>query len=193
MMRARLALALTAVAIAVLVGCGSDPDGTRATEAFTSPTYGYTIEHPTSWSAIPAEHQLDANAPPLTRGGGTDIIGRRANRTVSKMQLPAVVIGAQAVTRGTTVDAWKAAVVEIVRSQKGCARPRSTERLTIGGDAAMLLDYPDCPKSSGLYHLWIAVVHGGRGYQIVWFNEAGSETRDRKALDDMLASLSFAA
>ena len=54
-----------------------------------------------------------------------------------------------------------------------------------------VLNYPDCPKSSGLYHLWVVVVHGDRGYHIVWFNNSGHEEADRRVLDTMLWSLSF--
>jgi hypothetical protein len=191
MIRSRWACALTLVVTAATAGCGSGKVEEPAAVTFRSPTYHYTVAHPKSWSVIPAEHQLEADEPPRTGGGGTDILGRNADRKVSKMDLPAVVIGAQNLVSGTSIDDWTAAVVRIVRRQKGCAKPRRTERLTVGGDKAVLLNYPDCPKSSGLYHLWTVVVHDGRGYQIVWFNKSGREPDDRPVLDDMLSSLSF--
>lgn len=75
-------------------GCSSTSEK-PATEIFSSPTYRYTVAHPASWSAIAAEHVLPADGPPLTAGGGTDNIGAKANTRVSKMELPALVIGAQ--------------------------------------------------------------------------------------------------
>jgi hypothetical protein len=191
MNRARLVCAVTLVATVGLAGCGSESGGERAAGTFTSPMYDYTVAYPEGWSVIPAEHQLEANEPPITGGGATDILGRNADRKVSKMDLPAVVIGAQEVESGTTLAEWKTVVVGIVRRQKGCARPSSSERLLIGGERAVLLTYPNCPVSSGLYHRWTVVVHQGRGYQIVWFDHSGQEAEDRPALADMLASLSF--
>ena len=191
MNRARLVCAVTLAVTAGLAGCGSGSGGERAAGTFTSPMYDYTVAYPEGWSVVPAEHQLEANEPPLTGGGATDILGRNADRKVSKMDLPAVVIGAQEVVSGTTLDKWKTAVVGIVRRQKGCARPSSSERLLVGGEGAAVLSYPNCPTSSGLYHLWTVVVHEGRGYQIVWFDHSGQEAEDRPALDDLLASVSF--
>ena len=107
------------------------------------------------------------------------------------MTLPALVIGAQDVARGTTLTRWTATIERIVRGQKGCTQPRSTETVKVGGEIGSVLNYPDCPKSSGLYHLWIVVVHADRGYHIVWFNNAGHEEQDRRVLDTMLTSLSF--
>jgi hypothetical protein len=153
--------------------------------------YDYTVAYPDGWSVIPAEHQLEPNEPPLTGGGATDILGSNADRKVSKMDLPAVVIGAQVVESGTTLDEWKNAVVGIAQRQKGCARPSASERLLVGGERAVMLSYPNCPTSSGLYHLWTVVVHEGRGYQIVWFDHSGRQAEDRPAVDDLLASLSF--
>ena len=37
----------------------------------------------------------------------------------------------------------------------------------------MLLTYNDCPKGSGFYHLWTAVIHEGMGFHIAWFDKHG--------------------
>jgi hypothetical protein len=55
-----------------------------------------------------------------------------------------------------------------------------------------MLRYPDCPKGSGLYHLWTAVIHGGRGFHMVWFGRSERESQDRPVIDEVLESLSFA-
>jgi hypothetical protein len=171
-------------------GCGSTSEKS-VSKTFTSPTYGYTIALPSGWSAIPADRVLPADGPPLTGGGGTDIIGANANQRVSKMELPALVIGAQGLLGTTSLDGWKAAVTRIVAKQKGCKQPRSSERLNVGGDTAVMLEYPDCPRGSGLYHLWTVIVHKGRGFHVVWFGRSENETKDRPLLDDVLASFSF--
>lgn len=158
---------------------------------FSSPTYRYTVAHPASWSAIPAGHVLPADGPPLTGGGGTDIIGAKANTRVSKMELPALVVGAQELARPTSLDEWETAVRHTVVFQKGCAQPRSSEPLKLGAERAVMLRYPDCPKGSGLYHLWTAVVHNGRGFHVVWFGRSGDESKDRPLIDEVLASLTF--
>lgn len=190
MVRSTRVLALGLALIAAASGCSSTSEKS-ASETFRSPTYRYTLSHPASWSAIPAEHVLPADGPPLTAGGGTDIIGAKANTRVSKMELPALVIGAQALAGATSLDEWKAAVTRTVAFQKGCARPRSSEPVKVGGESAVMLRYPDCPKGSGLYHLWTAVVHNGRGFHVVWFGRSGNETKDRPVIDDVLASLNF--
>jgi hypothetical protein len=75
--------------------------------------------------------------------------------------------------------------------QKGCAAPPSSERLKVGGDDAVMLRYPECPSGSGLYHLWTAVVHNGRGFHVVWFGRSEDEVKDRPVIDEVLASLRF--
>ena len=171
--------------------CGSGTGRDSSVTTFRSRTYGYSIDHPAGWSAIPATDQLEPGQPPLTGPPITDVIAPRPDRAVSRMDLPALVVGAQAVAGGTSIDDWTATVIDIASNQKQCGAPASSEKLEIGGDHAVLLDYPDCPKGTRLNHLWAAVVHGSRGYHIVFFNALGHETDDRVLLDRMLASVSF--
>jgi hypothetical protein len=184
-----------AVAVMLFVASSAtSPSGAVSdsrSRTFRSSAYRYSIRLPTDWSAIKADRVLKPGEPPYTSRGATDIITRKAATKVSKMKLPAVVIGAQRVPAGTTIDQWTAEVIAGVSEQKGCEQPASREPLRIGGDEAALLGYPDCPHGSGLYHLWTVVVHRGRGFQLVWFNNAGQEARDRAILDGMLSSLVF--
>ena len=108
------------------------------------------------------------------------------------MKLPAVVVGAQPVIPQTNLDDWTSTVIGLVAQMKGCARPAARSHVRVGGDEAVVLAYPNCPAAPSLYHLWTVLVHGGRGYQIVWFNTHGQEPGDRAVLDKMLASVSFA-
>jgi hypothetical protein len=125
MVRSTRVLALGLALIAAASGCSSSSEK-PASETFRSPTYRYTLSHPASWSAIPAEHVLPADGPPLTSGGGTDIIGANADTRVSKMELPALVIGAQELAGAASLDQWKAAVIRTVafkRAVHGRAPP----------------------------------------------------------------------
>jgi len=185
--RAAVVLCLAAAGF----GCSSAASGTRAPNTFRSPTYGYSIGLPADWSALSATEVLEPGQPPLTGPPITDVMAKRPDRTVHRMDLPAVVVGAQAVADGTSIDEWTATVIDIVAGQKHCDVPTTTERLTIGGDAAVLLAYPDCPTGAHLNHLWAAVVHGNRGYHFVFFDAAGHEAADRAVLGRMLATVVF--
>jgi hypothetical protein len=70
-------------------------------------------------------------------------------------------------------------------------RPSRRDDVDIGGEPGTLLTYRDCPPDLGLLHLWAGVVHDGRAYHIVWFNEPGHEGDDRAAFKRMLSSMSF--
>jgi hypothetical protein len=185
---------VAAVVVCFTVTCafGGDRAPTRQVRTFRSPTYGYSIEYPAGWSVLVADHELHAGEAPLTSGGATDILARHAeSRRVSEMRFPVVVIGAQLVTTGTSLDGWTDTVVEIVAAQKDCPRPKHIEMVDVDGELAALLTYPDCPAGTGYLHLWVAVVHDGRAFQIVFFDHAGHEPSNRHRLRRFLASMSF--
>ena len=69
--------------------------------------------------------------------------------------------------------------------------PAGEDQIEVGGEAAVLLTYPDCPPDLGLFHLWAAVVHDGQAFHIVWYNEPGSEDGDRQDFEALLATLTF--
>jgi hypothetical protein len=153
--------------------------------------YGYSLDLPDLWTAIPATEPVAKGQPPLTGRPVTDVIAARPNRRVSKMDLPALVIGAQDVDDDVTLDEWTDTVAGIVDRQKQCGTPQHKERVQIKRTAAVVLDYPDCPKGSHLNHLWVTAVVRGRGYHIVFFDDVGHEAADRKLLDGILATFSF--
>jgi hypothetical protein len=188
LVRTGAAIALAAIT-AASAGCGSG--SAHGPTRFSSHVYPYTIELPAGWSALAATDELGAGQPPLTGPPITDVFGVRPDRRVSRMPLPALVIGAQPVQRGTSLDAWEEIVTGIVRFQKGCEPPPGGQRVAVGEEEGVLLRYPDCPTGSGLDHLWIAAVHRDRGYHIVWFNRPGHEVEDRKALDHILRRWQF--
>jgi hypothetical protein len=192
MLVTRVMRAAAALSFAFACACGSSSArGGKAALTFRSRTYGYSIEHPADWSTIQATSELGAGQPPLTGPPITDVLANRADRAVSRMDLPALVVGAQRVAEGTSIEDWTTTVIDIASGQKDCGAPERTESVDVGGEEAALLSYPDCPKGSGLNHLWIAVVHRDRGFHIVYFDTAGHEAADRALLDNMLSSVSF--
>lgn len=185
--RAAVALCLASVAF----GCGSGDSAEGTPNTFRSRTYGYSVDYPADWSALQARAELEGGQPPLTGPPITDVIAKRPDRVVHRMDLPALVVGAQAVADGTSIEEWTAKVIDVVARQKHCGTPETTETLEIGGDEAALLTYPDCPSGTHLDHLWAAVVHGNRGYHMVFFNTAGHEAEDRALLHRMLSTVAF--
>ena len=185
--------ALTVAVLVLLAACGTDAaDADRASSiAYHSPVYGYSISHPRSWSVVEASRPLAAGEPPATSTGATDILGRDASVRVSAMELPGVIIAAQPVTKNVHLAQWTATMKDTVESMKDCAPPNRSEHLDIGGESATLLTYRDCPPDLGYLHLWAGVVHEGRGYHIVWFNDPGTEAADRATFKQMLSSMSF--
>ena len=107
------------------------------------------------------------------------------------MRRPGVIIAAQPVTNDVHIAEWTAAITDTVKFMKNCEPPNRSERLDIGGESATLLTYRDCPTDLGYLHLWAGVVHGGRAYHIVWFNDPGTEAADRATFRKLLSSMSF--
>jgi hypothetical protein len=172
---------------------GSDAaHGRRASSVvYDSPVYGYSIAHPRSWSVVAASRPLTEGEPPATSSGATDILGRDAGVRVSTMELPGVIIAAQPVADDVKLGKWTATVEDTVESMKDCKASNRTEHLDVGDEPATLLTYRNCPSDLGLLHLWAGVVHEGRGYHIVWFNEPGTEAADRATFRSMLSTMSF--
>ena len=187
-MSRRAVTALCLVAVLVCCAAGSS----RRFRTFRSPTYDYSVEVKADWSTLTADHELADGEPPLTGAHATDVLAKHAdNLKVSEMTFPVVVIGAQPVPGDETIDAWTAAVVENVSVQKGCDAPERTEAIEVSGADGVVLTYPDCPAGTGYLHLWVAVVEGGRGFHIVFFDDAGHGRADRKELHRLLATFSF--
>jgi hypothetical protein len=182
--------AATACVLLVLGCSGSGTDDDRS-ESFDSPVYGYTLEHPAGWTTIPAEGELEPGEPPTTSSGRTDVIAAHASLMVSDMTLPAIVVGAQPVEPGTTLDDWTAEVQAIVAGFKGCAEPSEIDAIDVAGEPAALLVYPDCPAGLGLDHLWVVFVHDELGFQMVWFDESSDGPVEREEFEQILSTVSF--
>lgn len=180
-------------AVLVVGACGGGGSGgtATATKKFHSATYGYTLSHPAGWSEVAATQLLQDGQPPTTGGDATDILSVNASRKVSQITLPALVIGGQKVSPAVTPDVWASTVASTVSFMKACPQPDGREAVTVGGAPATLLRYDDCPKGSGLFHFWVAAVHRGVGYHIVWFDQQKQEATDRPTFDKVLKSVTF--
>ena len=181
---------LAAVACIIVPGCG---DESTQPARFKSSLYDYSIGLRDGWSTVSAKRALEPGDPPLTANHVTDILGRHASTRVSQMDPPGVIVAAQRLPSDLSEGrAWTDTVVGVVASQKGCERPAERIAIRVDGERAAMLVYPDCPHGSGLHHLWVAVVHGSRGYHVVWFNEADDARTDQEAFRALLADFSFA-
>jgi hypothetical protein len=147
---------------------------------------------PEGWSTVAATQLLAPGDPPLTANHVTDIFGRRSTTRVSQMDPPGVIVAAQSLLGDASdVRRWADTVVGVVASQEQCEQPAERVPVVVDGEPADMLVYPDCPRGSGLDHLWVAVVHGGRGYHIVWFNEVDDARSDQVAFRALLADCDF--
>jgi hypothetical protein len=177
-------------AVFAAAGCAHD---SAEPPTFESSLYEYSLRLPKEWSTVSASRALKPGEQPLTASGVTDIVGRNARTRVSQMEMPGVIVAAQPLARDFgDSDTWTETVVGIVGAQKGCERPADRIAVAVDGERAEMLVYPDCPPASGLHHLWIAVAHDGRGYHIVWFNNAEAARTDQSSFRALLEDLEFA-
>jgi hypothetical protein len=84
-----------ALTVFVVTGCASGDDDTEDGTTFRSRMNGYTMTIPAGWSAIAATGALAPAEPPLTGPPITDVISAHPDRRVSRMKLPALVVGAR--------------------------------------------------------------------------------------------------
>ena len=158
---------------------------------FHSPVYGYVLRYPETWSVVEAAHRLEVGAPPATAFGGVDILGRDASTNVIQMAPPDVFIAAQPLSADANLDSWASEATHTVAFMKGCTTPDAHEEITVDGTAAVLFTYDHCPKELDLLHFWVAVVHGGTGFHIIWYDTSGRTPQDRASFQQLLASFSF--
>ena len=190
-MRRAPVLAAACIVALCASACRSSSDSASTHVTFRSAAYPYSIVLPGGWTGVRAERTLSDGQAPVTALPVTDVLAQHATRRIRQLSLPALVVGAQAVSSSESLQSWADNVIALVGRFKGCPSPATTERVTIAGHAGLRLEYPNCPPGQGLYHVWTVAVVGGRGYQFVWFNAPGNEVQDRAILDGMLRSVSF--
>jgi hypothetical protein len=134
------------------------PSGTpeaATTEPFTSTVYGYSIEHPTAYQAIPATG-------PWPQGGliGPDV--QWADRFIARLTgaVVFVAIASQPLPAGTSADRWLANYAQAVAS-RACPVPLDAWTPTTVGDAAGRRATFTCDADIGTEVAWVV---NGRGF-----------------------------
>jgi hypothetical protein len=183
--------ALVVVVACLLHACGGGDEDDAAAATYRSPIYGYAISHPPTWTAVDAQRPLGVDELPTTGTGATDILGQDASSKVGTMTLPGVIIAAQPVGADVDLETWTASMIGTVSAMKGCDAPSGRDAVEIDGEPGIVLTSPNCPAERGYLHLWAGVVHDGRGYHVVWFDEPGREDEDRVDFERMLSSFVF--
>ena len=170
----RRAITLLAVAVA-----GSALTATASTSAsvgwkrFVSKRYAYSIRYPSAWTARPATTSAINGVPDVHESSLDGFTLHRGLHTELDVR-----VGSQRVPSGTTLEDWTATEAQAIDRDYGCV-PKDREDLTVGGEPAKLLTYRPCPPAEGLDFLFIAAVHGDRGFQLYWLSRVGHERRDR--------------
>lgn len=142
----------------------------------TSAFYGYSLKLPEGWNLTRPATMLMAPGQ-IPWAGETDAVD--TFRGPERKEF--MVIGARSVGASTTLEVWAKVVAETTTSI--CQEEPSTENTTdIGGERAMVVVDGDC---QGIEHLWLALLHEGLGYQIVW---AGP---DQDAFEEVQQSFTF--
>jgi hypothetical protein len=170
-------------ATALATASPATPTGSAALQTFASDIYAYTMSYPAGWSARGALRQLGDAEMPLDKPTADD----RFTREPAKDPYPLVVVAAQAVPHGFSLERWGAFTVKVGAPHIGC-QPKRQEATKFGGEPAVLFTY----ECGGGFVLWSALVRGDLGYDIVLGSLPGDEeATDRAVLDRLLATLAF--
>jgi hypothetical protein len=181
--------ALLAVALSLALLGGPTPGPTTAPSRgpvlsgamapFTSPWYGYSIDHPAEWTVREATESLVEGGAPWIDSPGVDYTAAAPIDSIA----PGVILGAAPLSPGRTLDAWTN-----LTAVATCGTPDSRESILIDGEAARLLEYKRC---YGLHHIWATAAHAGTGYHVVWIGTIGSDSEDRAEFAAILATFLF--
>lgn len=149
-----------------------EPPVGALTQAFTSPTFGYSIRYPAGWTVNPTTG--DGPSP-----GGADDFNSAAwgwyFRALSRV-----------VPDGVAVDAWILATLQ-QSNDVGCMPPRSTqETVTIDGHEGRILGFCGTPLAS---QIEATVVVDNRAYLFtLGDNQESPDANEARALFDRLAA-----
>jgi hypothetical protein len=177
----------------VLAGCSSSLAGSpgastprsgasdaRATAAFTSRLYGYTVALPAGWSAQPGQRWGGTGAP-----GPVDVFRGQ----------PHVAAWAFAVPRPASPAAYATAITRTAAQLPCPVAPQTSQAVTIGGVPARLIGMR-CPAHGGALML-AAVTTRGQSTLVITFEDSSgissAERADRAAFREFLAGIRLRA
>lgn len=140
---------------------------------YTSPLYGYSLKLPEGWN-------LSASATRLLTSGELPEAGFPMVDTFRGPERRNImVVAAQPVSSTTTLDGWADYVANMTTD---CERPPTDQTMMeLGGEPAKVVVDGSC---FGINHLWLALVHEGRGYHVVWLG-------DREYFEQVRKSFTF--
>ena len=143
----------------------------------TSAFYGYSLKLPDGWKLTRAATMLMAPGQ-IPWAGESDAVD--TFRGPGKKDF--MVVGARTLGASVTLEAWAQVVGDLTLSI--CQESPSTKnQMEIGGELAVIVVDGDC---QGIDHLWLALLHEGLGYHIVW---GGG---DREAFEQVRQTFTFA-
>jgi hypothetical protein len=201
--------ALVAVAAAAAAGCGSSggapaaqvtqatttqpttnrPTTTQAVstqrpqapaETFTSDAYAFRVRLTEDWSE--ADALVDWNGAEV-QGIDSPAFARFKNMWAGRNLL----VAAAPVAKGTTLAAWRAAMVRAAPAV--CAEASSTEETTLGGEPALAWE---ATCSDGYDVDKLAAVHGKRGYVVLLASiAANDDAEDARVFESIRRSFRF--
>jgi hypothetical protein len=147
---------------------------TPLTQTLTSEVYGYSIRYPNFFDPSLATTTLPGLPLPIIDSEGVD----QLNGSTIVIVMGGGEIGGQMSLPEFTAET----------ATEFCGAASVTEQIRVGGQTATLSTFGTC---KGLFHQWVTIVRGSRGYHIVWANQRGTEAADRALFQSMLATFDF--
>jgi len=168
---------------AMFFGQGATPPLALAT--FTSSRYGFSIGYPAGWAVTQAKRDLGQYDIPWASGDQVDLM--EGSGTSSGPLQPGsgeLDLASTPLIPGTTLDDFTAKT-----AQQTCGGGRSIA-VGVDGEAGTLGEFAKC---QGDFHQWVTVIHGGRGYHIIWLDAPGNAAFDRVIFQQILATFRFSS
>jgi hypothetical protein len=150
--------------------------------AFTSKTYGYTVELAAGWTAVQAQKAWD-------RKSALSSDSAEVDQFIGPYNTSSWVFAAPSTQKLTAFTAGMVAATTRDHGDTCPSKPDAKRRVTIGGDPGMLLEY-----NCGILINLAGVVHHGVGYESGFRDptvKAASDPADHAAFLAILASMQF--
>jgi hypothetical protein len=160
----------------------ASPSASSNRTTFGSRTYGYSLELPALWAAIPAQKTWDGRAPLSSDSDEVDQFPGTYNASSWAVAAPST----------QNLAAYTASMIAATTRDHGdtCpAKPETRTEITVGGGPGILLEY-----NCGILINLAAAVHHGVGYQFGFRDptvKAASDPADHETFLGILTSVQF--